>query len=417
MNTFTNREWGSGIVDPSHFNPSDLDADQWAKTLSKNGFKTLILTVKHHDGFCLWPSNYTDYDIANSPFKNGNGDIVKEVSDACRKYNIDFGIYLSPWDRHEKSYGTPAYNDFYANQLKELLTEYGRISEVWFDGAKGKNAKGMHYDFKRWWSIVRGMQPNALIFSDAGPDIRWIGNEHGFAGKTNWSKIDRRKVSIGKPGQGDYLNTGEKNGSDWVVGECDVSIRPGWFYHADENKQLKTVSELTDIYLKSVGRNGTLLLNIPPDQTGQLHPTDVKRLRAFTDTLQSMFDNNLADSSQIEASSADTLYPAQNVLDHSWDHFWIASASDKHPSLTLHFDKPMNFNLLMLQEYIPIGQRISKFSVSIRRDAEWKTIAHGTTIGYKRILSLDEVSTNAIRITFEDFTGRPAINNIGIYHS
>ncbi|HKK45731.1 MAG TPA: alpha-L-fucosidase, partial [Balneolaceae bacterium] len=318
MNTFTNKEWGKGDADPSLFNPTDLDADQWAKTLSENGFKTLILTAKHHDGFCLWPSDYTDYDIANSPFKNGNGDIVKEVSEACRKYNIDFGIYLSPWDRHEKSYGTAAYNDFYANQLKELLTEYGKISEVWFDGAKGKNAKDMHYDFKRWWSIVRRMQPDAVIFSDKGPDVRWIGNENGFAGKTNWSTIDRSKITIGKAGQGDYLNSGEQGAPDWVTGECDVSIRPGWFYHPKENDQLKTVSELTNIYLKSVGRNGTLLLNIPPDKTGRIHPTDVRRLANFTDTLRTMFDHNLASSARVEASSSGKDYPASNIIDGNW---------------------------------------------------------------------------------------------------
>ena len=417
MNTFTNKEWGTGKADPSLFNPTDINADQWAKTLSENGFKTLILTAKHHDGFCLWPSRYTDYDIANSPFKNGNGDIVKEVSEACRKYHIDFGIYLSPWDRHEKSYGTPAYNDFYVKQLRELLTQYGRISEVWFDGAKGKNAKDMHYDFKHWFATVRKFQPDALIFSDKGPDIRWIGNENGFAGKTNWSTIDRSKITIGKAGQGNYLNHGEKGAPDWVVGECDVSIRPGWFYHPKENDQLKPVSELTNIYLKSVGRNGTLLLNIPPDRRGQLHPTDVKRLNAFTDSLHALFDDNLADHVQIEASSAGKLYPAKHAVDQNWSHFWIAGKKDNQPTLTLHFDQPVTFNLLMLQEYIPIGQRISKFSVAVKKHTKWQTIARETTVGYKRILSFDKVTTDSVRLTFEGFTGRPAISNIGIYHS
>ncbi len=293
VNTFTNREWGTGEEDPSIFNPTNFDADQWAKVLSETGYETLILTAKHHDGFALWPSEYTDHDIASSPYKNGNGDIVKEVSEACEKYGLDFGVYLSPWDMHEESYGTEEYNEFYMNQLRELLTNYGTISEMWFDGAKGEGAKDMDYNFEAWWSTVRELQPNALLFSDEGPDIRWIGNEHGFAGETNWSTFNRDSVTIGQAGQGPYLNSGERGGPDWVVGECDVSIRPGWFYHPEEDDAVKTVADLTEIYMKSVGRNCTLLLNIPPDTTGQFHDTDVERLYAFSDTLSSIFDENL----------------------------------------------------------------------------------------------------------------------------
>jgi len=417
MNTFTDHEWGTGKADPSHLNPTDLDAEQWAKTLSENGFKTLILTAKHHDGFCLWTSKYTDYTVASSPYKDGEGDIVKEVSEACEKYGIDFGVYLSPWDRHEESYGTPEYNIFYLNQLKELLTNYGNIAEVWFDGAKGEDAQDMEYNFDRWWTTVRNLQPDALIFSDEGPDIRWIGNENGIAGQTNWSTVNRDSLTVGKPGQKDYLNSGEKGAPDWVVGECDVSIRPGWFYSADEDDKVKTVDDLVDIYLKSVGRNCTLLLNIPPDRTGKLHPTDVERLYAFTDTLESMFDDNLVSAATIKASSSNSSGAAEQILDGNWDSFWKPADSDKEPTLTLQFDKPIAFDILSLQEYIPKGQRISKFDISIKKDGNWKTIADETTVGYKRILSFDEVTTDQIQIRFKETLATPIINNIELYHT
>lgn len=419
MNTFTNREWGTGNESPEQFNPTNFDAEQWVRVLSETGLETLILTAKHHDGFCLWPSKYTDHDIANSPYKNGNGNIVKEVSEACEKYGLDFGIYLSPWDMHEESYGTTEYNRFYMNQLEELLTNYGPVAEIWFDGAKGENAKEMEYDFEAWWSLVRDLQPDALIFSDEGPDIRWIGNEHGFAGKTNWSTINRDSVTVGGANQGNYLNTGERGAPDWVAGECDVSIRPGWFYHPNENNSVKSVADLTEIYLKSVGRNCTLLLNIPPDTTGQFHPTDVKRLYAFSDTLSSIFDKNVASSATIEASDADDNYKPLNAIDGNWDTFWIAADKDTQPSLTISFDSPTTFDLLVLQEFIPIGQRIAKFSVAIPDpdEAEWQTIEKGTTIGYKRILPLDETTTEKLRITFSKTTDRPAINEITVYQS
>lgn len=415
VNTFTNREWGTGNEDPSIFDPSNFDADQWAKTLSENGFETLILTAKHHDGFCLWPSEYTDHDIAESPYKNGDGDIVKEVSEACDKYGIDLGLYLSPWDMHEESYGTPEYNTFYLNQLRELLTSYGEIAEVWFDGAKGEGAKDMEYNFELWWSTVRELQPNALIFSDEGPDIRWIGNEHGFAGTTNWSTVNRDSITIGKAGQGPYLNSGEAGAPDWVVGECDVSIRPGWFYHPEEDDEIKTVEQLTEIYMKSVGRNCTLLLNIPPDTTGQFHSTDVAHLYAFTDTLNTIFNNDLITDAGIEASSSTASHTADKASDAKWDSYWVADDNDPAPELTLHYEEPVTFNLLSLQEYIPIGQYISQFDVSIKQGDDWQVIAEETTVGYKRILPLDEVTTDRIRIRFQEFLAPPAINEISLF--
>ncbi len=293
VNTFTDREWGTGEENPDIFNPEQLDVKQWAAAAKAAGMGMLILTAKHHDGFCLWPSAYTDHSVKSSRWMQGKGDVVKLLSEACKEEGLKFGVYLSPWDMHEPKYGTSKYNSYYMIQLKELMTNYGQISEVWMDGAKGKNAKDMVYDFEAWRSLIYKLQPNALIFSDAGPDIRWIGNEHGIAGETNWSMIDNANIEIGKANT-QYLNTGDPEGNMWIVGECDVSIRPGWFYHASQDDQVKTAGQLVDLYYKSVGRNGTLLLNIPPDKRGLIHENDVASLREFRSILDETFDVNLA---------------------------------------------------------------------------------------------------------------------------
>lgn len=406
INTFTNREWGTGKENPRLFNPAEFDAEQWARVLSETGFETLILTAKHHDGFALWPSEFTDHDIAASPWKNGNGDIVKEVSEASQKYGLKFGIYLSPWDMHEPTYGTEEYNQFYMNQLRELLTNYGPIAEVWFDGAKGENAKDMEYEFEAWWNLVRELQPQAVIFSDEGPDVRWIGNEHGFAGETNWSKVDRDSITIGKAGLGPYLNTGEPQGDDWVVGECDVSIRPGWFYHPEEDDEVKTVDELMEIYHKSVGRNCTMLLNIPPQPNGRFHPTDVQRLKDFHRRLQREFSNDLAGS--INGSG---------LTDKNWETYWTPSGTDTTGNVTLHFDEPVTFDRLVLQEYIQIGQRIASFRIETSGGKGWTELARGTTIGYKRILLTPETTTKKLKLVIDHSYGRPAISNLSLFLS
>jgi alpha-L-fucosidase len=270
VNTFTDREWGQGTESPAIFNPVKLDAQQWARAAKNGGFQTLILTAKHHDGFCLWPSRYTNHSVKSSPWRNGQGDVVAELSKACKKFGLKMGLYLSPWDRHEPSYGQGmAYNQHYLGQLYELLTHYGFIHEIWFDGAcgEGPNGKKQVYDFPVFWALVRQWQPEAVMFSDAGPDIRWIGNENGHAGETCWSMMDKSRVVIGG-GDVAYLNSGDATGTDWIPGECDVSIRKGWFWHPDQKP--KSVDELLDIYFKSVGRNGVLLLNIPPNRDGLL---------------------------------------------------------------------------------------------------------------------------------------------------
>ncbi|MBE3070451.1 MAG: alpha-L-fucosidase, partial [Planctomycetes bacterium] len=280
VNTFTDREWGLGDEDPRIFNPTAFDADQWARTCRDGGLKMLILTCKHHDGFCLWPSPLTRHSVASSPWRGGQGDMVREVSDACRRAGIAFGTYLSPWDRHEPCYGdSPRYNAYYLNQLTELMTGYGKVSEVWFDGAcgEGPNGKRQAYDFPAYRAVVRRLQPDAVMFSDAGPDIRWVGNETGYAADPNWATIDAAKMIVGKPNP-DQTH-GVPGGPDWVPTEVDVSIRPGWFYHAAEDAKVKTLAELMDIYYASVGLGGVLLLNIPPDRRGLMHDIDASRLR------------------------------------------------------------------------------------------------------------------------------------------
>ena len=278
INTFTGREWGYGDESPTLFNPTALNVDQWISTLKETGFKGVILTCKHHDGFCLWPSKYTEHSIKNSPYKNGKGDIVKEVSDACQKYNLKFGVYLSPWDRNHKDYGKPAYITYYRNQLKELFTDYGPVFEMWFDGANGgdgyyggaretrKIDSRTYYDWPTTLNLIRSIQPQVLFFSDSGPDIRWVGNEQGYAGETNWNTLTPDTLYPGKPGIGNLLKTGSIDGTKWIPAEVDVSIRPGWFYHSEEDVLVKTPEQLFNIYLTSVGRGAVLLLNVPDEE-------------------------------------------------------------------------------------------------------------------------------------------------------
>ena len=300
VNTFTDREWGDGSEDPAIFNPTQLDARQWARSAKRGGFKTLILTAKHHDGFCLWPSATTEHTVAHSPWRSGQGDVVRELVDACRAEGLRAGLYLSPWDRNNPTYGdSPRYNDLYCAQLTELLTRYGDVAEVWFDGANGEgpNGKKQSYDWPRVWSLVRRLQPNAVMFSDAGPDVRWCGNENGVAGDPNWSSVDPAAVpypGVSAPGVTDALQHGDSAGTVWRPAECDVSIRKGWFYHPADDERVKTVDDLTNLYFSSVGRNAKLLLNVPPTRAGLLHDTDVARLAALRDRLSSLFERDHA---------------------------------------------------------------------------------------------------------------------------
>lgn len=413
INTFTNREWGTGNEDPSQFNPTDFDPDQWARVLKENGFKELVLTAKHHDGFCLWPSKYTDHDVASSPWKNGNGDVVKEVSEACHRYGLKFGIYLSPWDMHEPTYGTDQYNKYYLNQLRELLTNYGDISQVWFDGAKGKDAKDMEYDFQAYRALVRKLQPHAVMFSDAGPDLRWVGNEDGLAGTTNWSTIDRSKITIGKPGQGPYLSSGDPEGKDWVPAVCDFSIRPGWFYHPREDSQVKSLERLFEIYYKSLGRNATVLLNIPPGKSGRFHSNDINRLQEFSSALRETFSVNVLRGASITTSSG-TDHSAVNLVDGNIDTYWKAASQDSI-RLDVKTKYPVYGDRFMLKEHIQSGQRINHFKIQAEVNGSWKTLGQGTTVGYQRLLRFDPVTSRHFRIYVTTWRGAPVLNEIGLF--
>jgi alpha-L-fucosidase len=400
VNTFTDKEWGDGTEDPRIFNPAGLDARQWIKALKNAGFKMAIITAKHHDGFCLWPSAYTDHSVKKSPWKNGHGDVVKEVADACREYGLKFGVYLSPWDRHEPSYGTSSYNTYYKNQLRELLTRYGEISEVWFDGAKGENAKDMEYDFKGYWKIVRQLQPKAVIFSDAGPDVRWVGNETGNAGQTCWSTINTEGMA---PGKADpkYLNSGDANGQYWIPPETDVSIRPGWFYHSSENDKIKTPKQLVNLYYESVGHNSLLLLNIPPDREGLFSEKDIESISGFRNILNETFKNNLAKPvlprvlTDKNVSTYQSLKPGQPLI--------------------IDFKKPVVIDRALLQENIATGQRIAKASIEYWDGKSWRNLSEFTTVGYKRLLRFNEQTVEKLRITVLESKGIARLSEVGFF--
>lgn len=391
VNTFTNREWGDGTESPTLFDPTALDAGQWARTAREAGFKAMILTAKHHDGFCLWPTATTRHSVASAPFRDGDGDVVAEFVEACRDNGLRAGLYLSPWDRNSPVYGNSSrYDDFYVDQLTELLTNYGKIHEVWFDGANGEGPNGRHqvYDWPRYWSTVRRLQSDAVIFSDAGPDIRWIGNERGAAGETNWSTVDPTVVT--RPGMtGDrvmqQLREGDRDGTVWRPGETDVSIRPGWFWHPAEDGQVRSVDDLVDLYFTSVGRNSKLLLNVPPTRQGLLHSTDIERLAGMNRRLDAML------GMPISAASLDwrATGPATGVAT-------LTGIAGKTPIGTVD-----------LAEEISVGQRVAGYIVEARVGGAWRVIARGTTIGYRRLHQVEPVVANAVRLRVNDTIATP----------
>ncbi|MGJ7030605.1 alpha-L-fucosidase [Niabella hirudinis] len=429
-NTFTDKEWGFGDEDPRIFNPSKVDANQWASVLKQTGFKAMILTTKHHDGFTLWPSKYTDHSVKNSPWKNGKDDVVKEASDAARKAGLKFGVYLSPWDRNRADYGTPSYITYYRNQLKELFTNYGPIFEMWFDGANGgdgyyggtkekrKINGASYYDWPTTLKMVRAIQPNVLFFSDAGPDIRWVGNESGVAGKTNWNSITPDTLYAGKAGITGLLNTGSADGTKWIPAEVDVSIRPGWFYHASEDAKVKTPEQLFNIYLTSVGRGSNLLLNIPPDRNGVFHPTDVAALKGFKKLLDERLSHNLAKNATVIVSNIRgnaATYNGAKTTDGKKDTYWATDDEVTTADAELQLPVAKKISYVLLQEYIALGQRVSSFAVEAQVGGSWKEVAAGTTIGYKRILKIDPVVTSKIRLRITGSKAAPLISNLALY--
>ena len=429
-NTFTDKEWGYGDESPAIFNPTQLDAEQWAKTLKETGFKTMILTCKHHDGFCLWPSKYTEHSVKNSPYKNGKGDVVREASEACKKYGLKFGVYLSPWDRNREDYGTLSYVGYYRNQLRELFTQYGPVFEMWFDGANGgdgyyggakekrKIDGATYYDWPTTLNLVHSIQPNVIFFSDAGPGVRWVGNESGIAGETNWNTISTDTLYAGKPGIEKLLNTGSPDGNKWIPAEVDVSIRPGWFYHAKEDDVVKTPQQLFNIYLTSVGRGSTLLLNVPPDRRGLFHENDVRSLYGFRELLKKEFSVNLAKNAKVTASSfrsnTKTFSPG-NITDGNKNSYWATNDDVTSGSFEINLARTATIKYILLQEYIKLSQRVQSLTVEIWKDNAWQKVADGTTIGYKRILKIDPVSTQKIRVNINDAKACPVISNLEIY--
>ena len=429
-NTFTDKEWGFGDEDPAIFNPPAVDADQWISTLKQAGFKGAILTCKHHDGFCLWPSDFTEHDVAASPWKDGKGDLVREVADACRRHGLKFGVYLSPWDRNHAEYGGPAYIEYYRNQLKEIFTRYGPVFEMWFDGANGGTgyyggarekrsiAGASYYEWPVTLELVRNLEPDILFFSDAGPGVRWVGNERGIAGETNWNTISPDTLYAGKPGITDLLNSGHPEGTHWIPAEVDVSIRPGWFYHEKEDSLVKSPEKLFDIYLTSVGRGSTLLLNVPPDKRGRIHENDVAALEGWRKLLDEAFKNDLALKSTVTASEhrgESKRFAASNVTDGDKDTYWTTNDETISASLEIDLARRGEIKYVMIQEYIRLGQRVNAFTVDYWDGNTWSPLASATTIGYKRILTFDPVETDKVRITIKDSRACPVISNVEVY--
>ena len=399
VNTFTNRERGDGREDPGVFAPAHLDARQWARAARAGGFRAMILTAKHHDGFCLWPTKTTRHSVARSPFRGGQGDVVREFVDACRAEGLKPGLYLSPWDRHEPSYGdSPRYNNLYCDQLTELLTQYGPLQEVWFDGANGEgpNGRRQQYDWPRIWNLVRKLQPNAVIFSDAGPDVRWIGNERGVAAETNWSTVDPAVVPY--PGASGnavmrMLQNGDAAGTVWRPGEADVSIRPGWFHHPAEDARVKTIDTLVELYFTSVGRNSKLLLNVPPMRDGLMHDADVARVAGMRARLATLF--------------ADDLAARRRVRWHKTSKSTAVAEIDLGRSITV--------GIADLGEDIARGQTVARYRLEASDGGQWRTLARGTTIGFRKLDRFDPVAARRVRLTIEEAVDTPQPVSIGIY--
>ncbi|MFN2571150.1 MAG: alpha-L-fucosidase [Gemmatimonadales bacterium] len=422
VNTFTNREWGFGDESPALFNPTDFDADQIVGAARDGGMKGLILTCKHHDGFCLWPSRYTDHRVTNR-------DYVKDISEACARQGVKFGVYLSPWDRNHADYGRPEYLVYYRNQLRELLTQYGPIFEIFFDGANGGDGyyggayerreidNRTYYDWPATWQLVRDLQPNTVLFSDAGPDVRWVGNENGIAGETCWATQNSEDFS---PGNADTarLNRGDRPGTHWVPAECDVSIRPGWFYHKHEDDQVKTPAQLVDLYYSSVGRGASFLLNLPPDRRGRIHEHDVQSLRAFRRILDATFATNLAAGARASADNwrgRDRRFAPANVLDGRQDTYWATDDDKKTPTLTIELQRESTFNVVRLREYLPLGQRVISISVDMWREGGWVEFGRATSIGSCRLIRGPRVTSHRVRLRVTGASVCPAIAELSLF--
>lgn len=418
-NTFTAAEWGDGTESEDIFNPSDLDCRQWTAVAKAAGFKGVIITAKHHDGFCLWPNPVSNHTVAQSIWKDGKGDVLRELSEACAQDGLKFGVYVSPWDRNDPHYGTPEYNDVFVKTLESALGSYGHVYEQWFDGAcgEGPNGKRQVYDWPLFNSTVYKMQPHAIIFSNVGPGCRWMGNEEGVNGRTCWSTLDIEGYNPGKSPDLDILNTGVKGGAAWVGSETDVSIRPGWFWKESENAKVKSVQDLLKIYYESVGRNSLLLLNVPADTRGHIHGTDSLRLMEWRAALDGIFAKDLAAGAKISATGSRGLcYGPSKMLDNDYETYWAAEDGVTSASIELVLPGKTTFNRLSIQEYIPLGQRVEAFEIFAENgDGVMVSVARETTIGYKRIVLLPEITTSKVRIDITSSLACPVISTVGLY--
>lgn len=437
LNTYTDQEWGYGNEDPALFDPSDLDCRQWARVCKQAGMRGIILTAKHHCGFCLWPSAYTDYSVRHSPWRGGKGDVVRELADACRDEGLAFGVYLSPWDRHHADYGRPAYITYFRNQLRELLTNYGDIAEVWFDGANGGNGwyggadetrhidRTTYYHWQDTYQLVRDLQPQCLIWNDGGDrgDLRWVGTEAGEVGETNWNLLNREGAVDER-----MLRHGLESGDTWVPGETNMSLRPGWFYHAAEDTRVKSLSELMRAYYKSVGRNSALLLNFAVAPNGRIHPVDSLRGLVFAQMVRRAFDHDLARQATITATNVrgdDSRFAPTMTLDDCADTYWATDDGVTTPTLILDFGQPTTFNRFVAEEYIALGQRVRSFRLEAYTAGGWQRLTDAlsqqgdglTTIGHRRIIGFPAVTATRLRFTITDSKACPLISTIGVYLS
>lgn len=436
-NTFTDQEWGYGEADDAKlFNPTNLDCDQWARVCKNSGMKGIIVTAKHHSGFCLWPTETTEYSIKNSPWKDGKGDIIGDLAKACKKYGLKLGIYISPWDRNNPSYGildpegsAPYVKNVFRKQIEECLTKYGDVFEIWFDGANGgdgyyggartsrKIDRTTYYDWANTYEMIRKIQPKIVIWNDNGEraDLRWVGTESGYVGETNWSLLNA-KGDV--PHQ--MLAHGVENGDSWVPGEVNTSIRPGWFYHEYEDSRVKTLPELLKVYYSSFGRNGTMLLNFPIDKTGRIHQMDEKAALELAGAVKEAFAVDLAKKTKASASNVrgkSKEFGADKALDGDKNTYWATDDEEKTASLTIDFGAPKAFNRFLAQEYIRLGQRVKAFTIEAFINGKWQQLDKQTTIGYKRILSFPSVTASQLRFTITDAKASPVISNVSVYNA
>ncbi len=435
VNTFTDKEWGYGDEHESVFHPADFDADQIARAFKSGGLGGIILTCKHHDGFCLWPSRYTDHSVKNSPWRGGQGDVVQEVADACRRHGLKFGVYLSPWDRNHPDYGKSQYIDYYRKQLRELLTDYGPLFTVWLDGANGGDGfyggarerrnidRTTYYDWPNTWALIRELQPGAAIFSDVGPDTRWVGNERGVAGDPCWATYTPHAPDGTTPVPGFTVYregvNGHRDGKFWLPAEVDFSIRPGWFYHPAEDDKVRSAEDLFEHYFQSVGRGATMNLNVPPDRRGRIHENDVKSLEGFGRLLQATFGTDLSRGAKALASNVrggdSRAFGPSNLFDNDRETYWAVDDGVTTPEIVLEFAQPVTFNIVRLREAIRLGQRVGDWALDAWRDGGWSEFALGSAIGACRLVRGKPLTTTKVRLRITRSPVCPAIAEFGLF--